>query len=127
MATQQKFDKLNDYTLVVSLHEKRREDGSLYKPSMTIEHTLTRTFNFLAGQVTTLTQDRIYQSIDDKAGGSAAVAVTNHIQNFSDIQSSKEIELMHGNLIKLGGKPPALGDVLKTIDKKGVTISPSTM
>lgn len=82
--------------------------------------TLSRYFNFAAEQVTTIFREKAelqdsvktYQS----AGGNAvaaSVALTSqiHIQKFSEFDSTAEIELMHAELVRRGGKPPSLNEL----------------
>lgn len=102
-----KYSKENPYTL---LAVDEVPDGG----------TLSRFFNFAAEQVTTIYREKAelkdsvktYQS----AGGNAvaaSVALTSqfHVQKFSEFDSAVEIEMMHAELVRRGGKPPALNEL----------------
>jgi hypothetical protein len=108
--------KLNDYTLVQKTEApdvSRQGYGGL-----TVLSQVTRTFNFMAAQLTTTTQDVTYESRGSEAGGSSAVATQTFIQNFDDMQSGREVAHMHAQLIKLGGNPPPLEEITGNISKK---------
>ncbi len=109
-APREEYVKDNDYTVSVS-QTREKVLAESYFPLKAVS-AITRTFNFLAQQVTTTTRDFIYQSAAHNYGGSSGVSVTTNIQNFADIQSPEEIALMHARLTDLGGKPPALDNML---------------
>lgn len=107
----EEYVKENDYTLSV---ERRRESKlSQTDYPLTAVSSITRTFNFLAQQVTTVTRDLVYQAGGYKYGGSSAVSATTTVQNFDDVQSQGEIAVMHAKLKSLGGNPPALEELVK--------------
>lgn len=82
--------------------------------------TLSRYFNFAAEQVTTIFRERAelketikaYQSSGGNAVA-ASVALTSqmHVQKFNEFDSAAEIEFMHAELVRRGGKPPALNEL----------------
>lgn len=112
------YTKENDYTLLVTIAEnseiKQVEDVARIKK----ETNYSRIFNFASGQVTTLLQSRIYQSRNTDSGASAAVSTQMHIQNFTDLPSRIELDMMHAKLTDMGGKPPPLDDVLNGRHKR---------
>lgn len=111
--TDQTFIKDNDYTLTVEMAEEQKQPGYYDYVVPKLVSSIRRTFNFLSAQVTTVTRDWAYQKVQDgRAGSSSAVSTTTHIQNFNDVQSAAEIKLMHAKLTEMGGRPPALEDVL---------------
>jgi len=116
----EKFFKKNDYTLDVI--DQTSETYNSYDSALPMTHvsSLTRTFNFLSGQVTTVTRDLMFQSHGYEKGGSSSVAATATTQNFDDLPSTAEVELMHAKLKDLGGKPPALETVLGGLNKKAL-------
>jgi hypothetical protein len=86
---------------------------------------LRRIFNFRARQVISIyerggTQD--FQIPDghysSKTGYTAAVTSAMQVQNFRDIEGDGEIAAMHAELVRLGGSPPALDDILPRLAKK---------
>ena len=101
------FTKEDDYTLLVVTTDTTplRSYGSYNTEKVS---NLTRTFNFMAAQVTTVIHDSLFESHGEHSGGSAAVSTQMIIQNFSDIDSKEEIKLMHAKLVELGGHPPEL-------------------
>jgi hypothetical protein len=101
------FEKVNGYTLAVKL---TLDSTSGYYSSGKQE--LTRIFNFQAGQVTTIARDWLHQDRGSESGGSSATALQMSVQNFGDIEAQGELEIMHAKLVELGGKPPALADIL---------------
>lgn len=114
---QQEYTKINDYTICENTSES---SGGYSSSSMHCEaRSLKRTFNFMAGQVTTQYESSLRQSRGGHAGGSAAVSAQMMIENFDDIQSTKEIEFMYNKLKnELGGNPPPLDEVLGGTAKK---------
>ncbi|MDE1152973.1 MAG: hypothetical protein PW788_10590 [Micavibrio sp.] len=119
------FVKKNDYTLDVV--DETTKTFSSYDNDLPLTHvsSLTRTFNFMAGHVTTVTRDLMFQSHAYEKGGSSAVATTSATQNFDELPSTAEVELMHSKLISLGGKPPALEAVLGGLNKKAPGLKPA--
>ena len=115
----EEFVKENDYTLsVVKQEVMELPSYGSYNAQRTL--SLTRTFNFMSAQVTTVIRDSLFESHGSESGGSAAISTQIIIQNFSDIDSKEEIKLMHQKLIEMDGKPPALPG---TLDKKVPGIS----
>lgn len=100
--SQETFTVENPYTLRVD-----RDHFSYSSQSRGI----TREFNFKARQVTTVYHDQLRTS--------NGVAVTSQmaVQNFCDIEGTDEIRDMHAKLVELGGKPPAIDDLLGTPGK----------
>lgn len=97
------FTRDNDYSL--SAHSRT----SSYESGMTFSSRITRTFNFLAQQVTTVTRDMIYQPAPSyQSGGSSSVTATTTVQRFDEFQSDAEIRLMRQKLVDMGGHPPEI-------------------
>ncbi len=111
------FDKINDYTLRQTLTEPE-QILSGYSSGLKVNARITRIFNFMAAQITTVTRDMTYESRGGDAGGSSSVATQTSIQNFGDVQSDLEIRAMHKKLTELQGKPPAIDDILGGINKR---------
>lgn len=111
------FAKINDYTLRQTLEEPEEQIAG-YSRSLQIRARITRQFNFLAAQVTTTTRDLTYEPRGGDAGGSSSVASQTLIENFNDIQSDLEIRMMHKKLQELGGKPPAIDEIIRGLGKK---------
>ncbi len=103
----EKYVAANAYTLDV-IDEKKIQFDSYGSQYMTHISSITRTFNFLAAQVTTMTRDLLFQSHGSDRGGAASVATTTRTENFDDLPSTAEVRLMHETLTSLGGTPPAL-------------------
>lgn len=87
---------------------------------------LRRIFNFTAQQVVTLYERGGTESYTIPAGSnygssskgySAAVTSAMQVQNFDDLPNQDDIAAMHGQLKKLGGKPPALDTILGRLNK----------
>ncbi|MBW7910458.1 MAG: hypothetical protein H3C49_04160 [Alphaproteobacteria bacterium] len=111
---QERLEKINDYTLSQTLHASS-ESLSGYSHSLTIQSRITRIFNFLSAQVTTVTRDLTYEPRGSESGGSSSVSTQTSVQNFSDVQSDAEIRLMHAKLKNdLKGNPPPIEDILDT-------------
>ncbi len=107
------YSKSNDYTLC----ETTPIEGT--------DATLTRWFNFAACTVTTLYREKAQLSEKYKeyagnggyalaAAGSVALSSQMQVQKFSELDSLKEIEILHKELTTLGGHPPALDEILNT-------------
>lgn len=111
------FAKINDYTLRQTLEEPEGQIAG-YSRSLQIRARITRQFNFLAAQVTTTTRDLTYEPRGTEAGGSSSVASQTLIENFNDIQSDLEIRMMHKKLQEMGGKPPAIDEIMRGLGKK---------
>lgn len=102
----EELTKDNDYTISVVRKGENSHDGVRFNSR------ITRSFNFLAAQVTTTTRDITYQGGGYQSGGSSGVSTTTTMQRFDEFQSDAEIRLMHLRLVALGGNPPALDDIL---------------
>jgi alkyl hydroperoxide reductase subunit AhpF len=90
--------------------------------------TLSRYFNFAAGQIVTIfsqkaeMSDKIQSSrySEYPVATSVSTALTSqmHVQNFSSLDYTAELEQMHAILKEQGGNPPALDEkLIKKIDK----------
>lgn len=86
-----------------------------YFSSSIHSRSVMRIFNFKSAQVTTVYREWIA----DSAGN--AVTSQMNVQNFSDIESPAEIRDMHAKLVELGGRPPALDDILPSSGKARVS------
>lgn len=117
----ERFVKENAYTLSVVKQEIDLHRGDHASDKICEKFTLTRTFNFLSGQITTIACSNVSQSRGADAGGSSAASTQMTIQNFDEIQSLKEIQLMHQKLVQLGGQPPDLSEIVPIMNKKTVT------
>ncbi len=91
MPNNEAYEKLNDYTLSV-INDFDRQSGA--------DPELRRIFNFKARHIT---------SIFSQYSGSG-VANAMLVQNFSDLDSLEEVELMHQKLKAQGGNPPDLAE-----------------
>lgn len=116
---EEKFKKLNDYTLQVSV-DMSPEDSDISYHTHRERSALTRVFNFRAAQVTTIMQQSSYIACSYHYEGGAGVANASQmsVQNFDDVQSQMEIDFMHAKLKELGGKPPALEQLRGGLNKK---------
>jgi hypothetical protein len=107
--SEEKFVKENAYTLsVVSEDRVVIHNNATGYDSGSSASSLTKTFNFLSAQVTTIARDSLFEWRNSQAGGSAATSTQMIIQNFSDIESKEEIKLMREKLVEMGGTPPEL-------------------
>lgn len=104
------YTKEDDYTL---LAVSNVPDGG----------KLCRYFNFAAGEITTLFREKAQLNEKQREYGNGyavsnavAVALTSQmsVRKFSELDSFNEISLMHKELEKLGGHPPALEDIINT-------------
>jgi hypothetical protein len=116
--------KINDYTIAQQINAPN-ESISSYSEGLNIQARITRTFNFMAAQMMTVTRDLTYEGRYGHAGGSSSVSTQTIIQNFSDIQSDAEIRLMHKELKALKGNPPPLDDILRGMGKKNTGLTPA--
>lgn len=114
---EESFDKINDYTLRQTLQEPELTLPG-YSQQLKVQSRITRIFNFLSAQITTTTRDLTYEARGSESGGSSAVSSQTSIQNFDDVQSDLEIRAMHKKLTELDGKPPAIDDILRGMNKK---------
>ena len=107
------FEKLNDYTLRVStvLHSAKKDHHNTIEKR---DVELTRIFNFESAQVTTIgTSATVTMPKPGYSGGSGvsdSMQIT--ITQFEELSSTVEVARMHEKLKNMGGKPPALEDVL---------------
>jgi hypothetical protein len=94
---------------------------------------LMRIFNFTARQVVTLyerggTQNfslpRGPHEYSNSTGYTAAVTSSMQMHDFKDLPNPAEIAEMHERLRKMGGNPPPLEDVMKTLGKQTALRSP---
>ncbi|MFN7113793.1 MAG: hypothetical protein ACK4PK_05470 [Alphaproteobacteria bacterium] len=120
----EKLIKINDYTIAQQIDAADERIGG-YGDGLYVYARITRTFNFLAAQMTTVTRDMTYESRGGSAGGSSSVSAQTLIQNFSDIQSDAEIRLMHAKLKEKSGNPPPLDDILRGMGKKNTGLTPA--
>jgi hypothetical protein len=106
--TQQKIDAntLCEITSIVT-----KNDDSWYR-----EQRLCREFNFLARQRTTSVEFTLWNKVSKVQSTGAALTV----ENFRDIEGQEEIARAHAALVKLGGNPPALEEVLASAVKPGL-------
>lgn len=83
--------------------------------------TLTRLFNFASGTITTVFREKVYEKDSVKqynsqggAGIAIGVALTSqmHVQKFSELDSLYEVAALHAELLKQGGSPPPLEDIV---------------
>jgi hypothetical protein len=91
MPNQEVFEKINDYTLSVTIDFERQEKA---------DPELRRIFNFQAQQVT-----HIYSM-----WYSTGISTAMQIQRFSELDSLDEARLMREKLVAMGGRPPELPD-----------------
>ncbi len=113
-APEENFVKDNAHTLsVITTRTVENAPSSIRTISR-----VTRTFNFLAAQVTTQTYDSALQSGGYNIGGVAAMSTTTLQQQFDDFSSDRELRFMHDKLVELGGTPPAIDDLLGGLGKK---------
>jgi len=112
---EQEYDKIDDYILRVDVKLNEGSDNGVRK-----YNSYTRMFNFLARQVTTIHRDWLYEGRGSSAAGDAAIATHERTESFDDLPSAAEVKYMHGKLVELGGRPPALEEVLpEGLDKPG--------
>ncbi len=96
----EKFEKMNDYTLLVS-SDLSRVAGYLHGGRV-----LTNIFNFQTRQKTTIYDHVISYNTQ------MSVASQMQIENFKDIECKDEVIAMHEKLRELGGNPPDMPDIL---------------
>lgn len=110
------YKKLADDTLSVSYDLSEADDWGSPR--------LSRIFNFSAQQVVTLYERgglKKYKQpetdYDSQNAFAAAVTSSMQVQNFADLPNQTEISSMHAKLTEMGGKPPALDQILHQLDK----------
>lgn len=104
------YSKEDDYTLLAVSNVP--EGGKL-----------CRYFNFAAGEITTVyhqkaemknTEGQAYREYSISTSVSVALTSQMSTRKFSELDSFNEIALMHAELVKRGGKPPLLEDIINT-------------
>lgn len=119
MNTEQSFVVENDYTL--SVVTTRKLDGMNGFAGSTV---ITRTFNFLAQQVTTHVRDvALGNSGGYRTGGAGSLSTALEQQHFDEFRSDAEIRLMHAQLKDKGGNPPPIEEVTRGMVKKSAVLS----
>lgn len=113
-SSKEKFIADNDYTLSVVTTQRPTEDSSFKSYT-----TITRTFNFMAQQVTTHVRDALLGNAGGyKYGGAGSIANSVTQQHFDEFRSDAEIIFMHAKLKELGGNPPAIEEITRGAQKK---------
>lgn len=106
------YSKQNDFTLC----EKTDVPGG---------GTLCRYFNFASATITTIFREKAMEKDSKAAGGydggvavAIGLALTSQmqIQKFSELDSSREVALLHAELERQGGHPPPLEEILQSMD-----------
>jgi hypothetical protein len=106
--------KLNDHTYYESQSIVAKNDSDWFR-----ESCICREFNFLSRQRTTTVEFVLW----NKGTKQHSLAVSTTIDNFRDIEGEDEIARAHKALLDLGGKPPALDEIL---DRKSLRLAPAT-
>jgi len=120
MSSEQSYVVDNDYTLS-EVTTRRFDDMN----GFTNRSIITRTFNFLAQQVTTHVHDvALGNNGGYKTGGAGSVSTSMVQQHFEDFRSDAEICFMHAKLKELKGNPPPLDDVTRGMNKKNSLAAP---
>lgn len=101
------FRKINDYTLSHDVQMDKYANGYVEG-----KFELKRIFNFASGQITTIARDWLSQSRGSESGGSSGTSLQMQVQDFTDLPSTVELEMMHKRLKELEGKPPELETIL---------------
>lgn len=97
------FVLLDDMTIQKRIKTTHNNTQSYWR-----ENILSRTFNFAAGEVITVSElTAKYTSYP------LQISTNMTTQNFSDCGRTDEIAAAHAELVRQGGKPPALEDVLR--------------
>ena len=105
--------KLNDYTLYEKTSVISKNDEDWFR-----ENNICQEFNFLARQRRTTVEFILW----NKKSKETSVSVSTTISNFRDIEGEDEIRRAHTALVRLGGRPPSLEDVL---GRKTIRLSPA--
>lgn len=109
-----KYSVDNDYTLCETTIRTPEEANNFSGRSV-----MTRTFNFLAQQVTTHVRDSVLGNTGGyKYGGAGGISSAITQQHFDEFRSDAEIIFMHAKLKELKGNPPPLDDIIRTLGKK---------
>jgi hypothetical protein len=107
------YTKTNDYTLCETT------------PVPGTQGSLTRWFNFASCTVTTLYREKAemqhnqkerFTGSDYAVSSAVSVALSSQmqVQRFCELDSMKEVELLHKELVRQGGTPPSLDEILNT-------------
>ncbi|MDP2206726.1 MAG: hypothetical protein Q8K65_10530 [Alphaproteobacteria bacterium] len=116
-----KYSVDNDYTLSETTLRTPDEANSFSGRTV-----MTRTFNFLAQQVTTHVRDSVVgNSGGYKNGGAGGISTALTQQHFEEFRSDAEIVFMHKKLKELKGNPPPLEEITRGLGKKGAGLSPA--
>lgn len=103
--------EITQHRVTTSTIIRKNSGYSSHEPMMR-EQSIARTFNFLSGKITTIVSDAIYQGADTKEYAAAAgVGVSTFTEFFAEQATQLEIEKMHAELKKQGGKPPSLEEI----------------
>ena len=104
----EKFNKENDYIVSLTLESESTSQDSFKRTAQ-----IKKIFNFLSAQVITIYTESMGQERGYNTGGSDSVSTQMVVQNFSDLDSIAEIEMMHRKLKSLGRSPPALEKIVR--------------
>ncbi|MFN7113794.1 MAG: hypothetical protein ACK4PK_05475 [Alphaproteobacteria bacterium] len=116
-----KYSVDNDYTLSETTTRTSDEPNSFSGRTV-----MTRTFNFLAQQVTTHVRDSVVgNSGGYKTGGAGGISSALTQQHFEEFRSNAEIVFMHAKLRELKGNPPPIEEITRGLGKKGTGLSPA--
>ena len=119
------YSKTNDYTLCETT------------PIPDSKATLTRWFNFASCTVTTLYREKAEMQHSQKerwtgdyaVSSAVSVALSSQMQvvKFSELDSLKEIQLLHAELLKCDGHPPPLEEIMNTTIelRKDIRVGPA--
>lgn len=114
-----KYTADNDYTLSEITTRTVDEPNSFSGRSV-----MTRTFNFLAQQVTTHVRDSLLgNSGGYKNGGAGSVSTSVTQQHFDEFRSDAEIIFMHAKLKEMEGHPPPIEEITRSLGKKNTAPS----
>jgi len=116
-----KYTADNDYTLSEITTRTVSEPNSFSGRSV-----ITRSFNFLAQQVTTHVRDSVLGHTGGyKNGGAGGISTSVTQQHFEEFRSDAEIIFMHAKLKELEGNPPPLEEITRSLGKKNAGLSPA--
>lgn len=101
--------KLDNNRLYESTTLILKDDENWYRESC-IRHE----FNFLSQQRTT----NVEMVLWNKKSNQLSTSVSTTIQNFRDVEGEGEIARAHAQLVRLGGHPPPLDNVLEKTKTK---------
>lgn len=112
------YKKLANDTIVATYDLQQEKDWGAPR--------LSRIFNFTAQQVVTLYERGGMQEYtiprgsdygSNSTGRSVAVTSAMQVQNFDDLPNQDDIAQMHAELVRRGGKPPALENIIGRLNK----------